>query len=75
MSLSINVGKIKSVLLADGWHACVEGSFYIDAYEYTGIINDEHFISAGVNGYSFDLPGEEGGRLFGPVEAILAVRT
>lgn len=76
MSLLINVEKVKALLLADGWHNCVEGSFTIDAYEYTGTLdNPDHFISAGVHGYTFEESGGFGGHLSGPMEAVLAVRT
>lgn len=34
MSLSIDVDTVTAVLLADGWHTVVNGSFDLDAYEY-----------------------------------------
>lgn|SRR3990167_4886169 len=34
MSLAIEEGKIKRVLLADGWHSVIENTFILDAYEY-----------------------------------------
>jgi hypothetical protein len=33
MSLYIDVDRVSSVLLADGWHAVAEDSFDLDAYE------------------------------------------
>jgi hypothetical protein len=34
MSLAIEVDYVTGVLLRDGWHEVVDGSFRIDAYEY-----------------------------------------
>jgi hypothetical protein len=34
MSLAIEVDCVIGVLLKDGWHEVVDGSFTIDAYEY-----------------------------------------
>lgn len=34
MSLAIDVDKVTSVLLADGWHVVADASFTIDAYEF-----------------------------------------
>lgn len=34
MSLEIEVDRVMSVLLADGWHDVAEKSFEIDAYEF-----------------------------------------
>jgi len=34
MSLAIDIDKVATVLLADGWHTVEDDSFDIDAYEY-----------------------------------------
>jgi hypothetical protein len=34
VSLAIDIHRVSSVLLADGWHPIVEGSFDLDSYEY-----------------------------------------
>jgi len=34
MSLAIYEGKVRRVLLSDGWHKVVESTFILDAYEY-----------------------------------------
>ncbi len=34
MSLAIDVHRVTDVLLADGWHHVLDGSFSLDAYEY-----------------------------------------
>jgi hypothetical protein len=69
---SINVQDVKAVLLADGWHQVKEHSFSIGAYEFTGVIPDS--APPLKNWYTFEEPGG-GGQLFGPMEAVLAVRT
>ena len=35
MSLAIDVDIIEKVLLSDGWHEVADGSFQVDAYEYS----------------------------------------
>ncbi len=79
MSLAINCKEVTKVLLPDGWHQCVPKSFLLDAYEYTGIEDDDHYMTATPfgTGYTFTEigGGSHGDQLYGPVESVLAVRT
>lgn len=82
MSLLINPSEVSRVLLADGWYDVKPGSFYLDSYEY-GTMYENHgetkfamqfregeckHVSS--TGFSFDTGG---GRVRGPITAILAV--
>jgi hypothetical protein len=76
MSLYIDVDNVTEVLLADGWHTVADGSFDLDAYEYH---HNDHVLQGGgnygvcANGFTFINP--DGDTLFGPLTAILAVKT
>lgn len=79
MSLSIDVDAVTAVLLADGWHDVLEGSFDLDSYEFTvGKGNDERILHGGGDsdicaiGFTFAVRG--GDRLSGPLTSILAVK-
>lgn len=76
MSLNIDVDKVTEVLLADGWHTVADGSFDLDSYEFH---HGDHVLHGGgrsgvcATGFTFrDANGES---LFGPLTAILAVKT
>lgn len=81
MSLAIDVARVRSVLLADGWHAVSDGSFTVDAYEFVtwdvdGIENpvslaagDDDAVSAA--GFAFRTT--DGDRVAGPLTSVLAV--
>lgn len=78
MSLLIDIDRVESVLLEDGWHDVLDGTFNLDSYEY---VEGEQLILGGgqvqgvpSTGFAFDteLRGKRV-RLRGPVTAILAV--
>lgn len=76
MSLYIEVDEVTEVLLADGWHAVTDKSFNLDSYEYHW---GETVLHGGGNsgvcatGYTF--VDADGDTLFGPLTALLAVKT
>ncbi|HEX9582219.1 MAG TPA: hypothetical protein VF970_14040 [Gemmatimonadales bacterium] len=72
MSLAIDVTKVRSVLLADGWHRIVENSFAVDAYEYlqAGVTRSAGNGNAAPVGFRFK--DDAGYLLSGPLSAILA---
>lgn len=41
MSLEIYVYKVRAVLLVDGWHTVLDGTFTIDTYDYYDHIDGE----------------------------------
>ena len=79
MSLSIDIGKVFSVLLADGWHDVANDSFVLDSYEY---LWREELVHGGgdsgvcATGFSFveSYEGMDIGIVAGPLTAIQAVR-
>ncbi|HXV86887.1 MAG TPA: hypothetical protein VD793_09320 [Gemmatimonadales bacterium] len=75
MGLAIDVTKVRSVLLADGWHRVVEQSFVIDAYDYVqaGGTRSGGNGSAPPAGYRFK--DDAGYILAGPLAAVLASQT
>jgi len=34
VSLKIDIDRVKSVLLVDGWHEVADGSFWVEEYEF-----------------------------------------
>lgn len=82
MSLAIDVDRVHRVLLADGWHTVDDWSFTLDAYEYLWYANgpgrDPIVLhgggQVGVCATGFCFTDEEGGRISGPLTAILAIR-
>lgn len=77
MSLSISVDKVKQVLLADGWHKVIDGSFDLDAYEF--LWNDEVLVGGGsvqgVPSTGAKWKEEDGSYIACPLTAILAVKS
>lgn len=78
MSLAIDVDKIHSVLLADGWHGVRDDSFSLDSYEYVwGGQNDMLMHAGGNSGVcatGFQFTDDTGMLISGPLTAVLAVR-
>jgi hypothetical protein len=72
MSQAIDVTKVRSVLLADGWHRIAEHSFTVGPYEYlqAGATKSGGNGSAPPAGYRFK--DDAGYVLTGPLSAILA---
>lgn len=72
MSIAIDVAKVRSVLLADGWHRIVENSFAVGAYEYVqaGVTKSGGNGSTAPVGFRFK--DDAGYMLTGPLSAILA---
>lgn len=81
MSLAIDVDHVTEVLLADGWHQVLDGSFTLDAYEYlwysAGNPDEAQILHGGGNsgvcatGFGFK---SSDGWLYGPLTAIQAVK-
>jgi hypothetical protein len=83
MSLRINSDNITQVLLADGWHRVMEGTFDIDAYEiHDGAERGHEFwiLRGGIDkhitssGFTFKDPDADGEYIRGPLTSILAIR-
>ena len=75
MSISISVDKVKTVLLADGWHDVAGASFKVGAYEYArGDTTVFPSRQLGENPAGFEFREPSGDHLYGPLTAILAVR-
>jgi hypothetical protein len=75
VSLAISVDKVKTVLLADGWHDVAGASFTVGAYEYArgdAIAFPSGQLGENPTGFGFREPS--GDHLYGPLTAILAVR-
>ena len=74
MNFEIGVDKVKSVLLADGWHDIAGASFNVGAYEYVygGAAALGGQSGGSSTGFGFREPS--GDHLYGPLTAILAVR-
>lgn len=76
MSLCIDTDEVVAVLLSDGWHEVIDQSFDLDAYEFEW---EGRCIHGGGNsevcatGFGFKTTGAQ--RMYGPLTAILAVRT
>jgi len=81
MSLAIDVVAVRSVLLADGWHAVADGSFTVDAYEYVawdtpGLENPVSLAAGGdseVSAAGFAFVSPDGEHIAGPLTSVLAV--
>jgi hypothetical protein len=75
MSLNIDVDKVEAVLLVDGWHRVVKGTFELDAYEYS---DQGNTVLSGGNVQGVPSTGatwKEGDSIIAcPVTAILAVK-
>lgn len=82
MSIGIDVEKVIGVLLRDGWHEVVRGSFGIDAYEFLEtdepcgrprlVLNGESILGQTSTGAAWNEPG--GTSIACPFTSILAVR-
>lgn len=72
MSIAIDVTKVRSVLLADGWHRIADHSFKVGPYEYmqAGVANGNGTGGAAPTAYQFK--DDAGYVLTGPLSAILA---
>jgi hypothetical protein len=76
VSLAIDIDKVSALLLADGWHEVVDDSFYIDAYEYISKDMPDSSQFSGGPGFGIkENHGRGGSMMYGPVSAIIAVRT
>lgn len=88
MSLAIDVDLVERVLLADGWHFVVDGTFTIDSYEFehwppnADHHNDEPLMmhnegKSGIcaSGFAFQTLDNENNFVIvaGPLTALLAV--
>jgi len=75
MTLGIQLGEIKHVLLGDRWHECEAESFTLDTYEF---MDGDQAVARGdgqlitVVGFMFREPG--GQIVAGPLSSILAVQ-
>jgi hypothetical protein len=82
MSLEIDPEDVLKVLLADGWHEVVPGTFTLDAYEFVehGQDGERDFVLHGGGdsgvcsiGFRFEQPASAH-FILGPLTAILAVK-
>lgn len=75
MSLAIDSDSVTRVLLADGWHDVLEGTFNIDAYEFMycgdGVLHGGGASGICPSGFEFRTAG--GVVLSGPLTSVLAV--
>ena len=80
MSLAIDIDEVSEVLLADGWHAVLDESFYVDAYEILGDTRPSKMrvdYSHGA-GFAFKETLPKSGEVVwtkGPMESVIAMRT
>lgn len=77
MSLLIDVETVTAVLLADGWHDVIPGTFYLDAYEFVSSDQSETLHRGGQSGVSatgFSFSDGLRTTISGPLTAVLAVR-
>ncbi len=72
MSFAIEIAKVRSVLLADGWHRVAENSFTVDAYEYVQAGGAKSGGNGGVGPVGFRFKDDAGYVLSGPLSAVLA---
>lgn len=74
MSTAIDVTKLRSILLADGWHRVADKSFAIGTYAFL----QGGVTTTGKNGASapagFSFKDDAGYVLAGPMSAILATQ-
>lgn len=86
MGLAIDVDEVTAVLLTDGWHMVADKSFTLDAYEFLYYGSEERkrnhdYIAltshpSSPSGFGFkEASGDTTGWIYGPITAILAVRT
>ena len=68
MSLRIQIDDITAVLLSDGWHQVIGGSFDIDAYEFMA---DDELAHNGGSGFVFVDWTEA--TITGPMSSVIAV--
>ena len=72
MSIAIDVAKVRSILLADGWHRIAANSFSVGEYQYV----QAGATTVGGNGSAaplgFKFKDDAGYVLAGPMSAILA---
>ena len=68
----IDADNIIAVLLADGWHAVAEGSFYLDDYEF----HRKHWASQPIVDapHAASWKDSDGYRICCPLATVLAVR-
>jgi hypothetical protein len=74
MSMAIDVERVTSVLLPDGWYEVSEGSFAVGSYEYLQSGESVYWGSGPASipsGFSYE---NSGTRIAGPLTTVLAVR-
>lgn len=75
MSLRIKTEHINEVLLADGWHNVIEGSFILDSYEFMDRGDLVHGGGeAGICATGFWFTEPNGLTTEGPLTSVIAVR-
>ncbi|MBI3982042.1 MAG: hypothetical protein HY337_03965 [Gemmatimonadetes bacterium] len=72
MSIAIDVAKVRSVLLADGWHRIAGSSFTVGPYEYMQAGATKSGGNGGAVPAGFQFKDDAGYVLSGPLAAILA---
>jgi len=77
MSLAIKANEVARVLLSDGWHDVVDGSFNLDSYEFLdedgGLLHGGGDYGVCASGFGFMEKGRDGRYLHGPLTSIQAI--
>jgi hypothetical protein len=88
MDRGIDVDNVNAVLLSDGWHDVVGGSFNLASYEYYRSVHGRRKIvdpdqpaevvhragASGITAAGFSFKTAGGSYIAGPLSAVLAVR-
>lgn len=74
MSTSIDVTKLRSILLADGWHRVANTSFVVGTYAYLQGGVETAGGEGGAKTLGFSFTDDAGYVLLGPLSAILATQ-
>lgn len=72
MSVTIDVAKVRSILLADGWHRVAEHSFAVAGYEYVQASAPKTAGNGNALPVGFTFKDDAGYVLSGPLSAVLA---
>jgi hypothetical protein len=78
MSLAIDTDKIVEVLLADRWHAVINGTLVVASYEVVeggkAVLGGQDALVTSV-GFTFAEADRGGHTMSGPLTSVLAVKT
>lgn len=74
MSIAIDVTKLRSILLADGWHRVAKQSFVVGTYAFQQGATTVAAGNGGPASQGFSFTDDAGYTLLGPLSAILAAQ-